>query len=54
MKQTSPKIKEPKERVSLTINKSLYETFRQVSDKYMQPRSAIVQRAIKKYVEGKI
>ena len=43
-----------KERVCLTIDKELYKQFRQVSDKYMQPKSAIVENAIHRYVQSKI
>ena len=43
-----------KERVCLTIDKELYEQFRNVSRKYMQPRSALVERYIKTYVQSKI
>ena len=43
-----------KERVCLTIDKELYKQFRQVSDKYMQPKSAIVKNYINKYVQSKI
>ena len=43
-----------KERVCLTIDKELYKQFRQVSDKYMQPKSAIVENYINKYVQSKI
>ena len=41
-----------KERVCLTIDKELYKQFRQVSDKYMQPKSAIVENAIHRYVQS--
>ena len=43
-----------KERVCLTIDEKLYEQFRKVSTKYMQPKSAIVQNAINRYVQSKI
>ena len=43
-----------KERVCLTIDKELYKQFRQVSDKYMQPKSAIVENAINRYVQSKV
>ena len=43
-----------KERVCLTIDEKLYEQFRKVSDKYMQPKSAIVENAIHRYVQSKI
>ena len=43
-----------KERVCLTIDKELYKQFRQTTKKYMQPRSALVERYIKTYVQSKI
>ena len=43
-----------KERVCLTIDKELYEQFRNVSRKYMQPKSAIDENAIHRYVQSKI
>ena len=43
-----------KERVCLTIDEKLYKQFRKVSDKYMQPKSAIVENAIHRYVQSKI
>ena len=43
-----------KERVCLTIDEKLYEQFRNVSRKYMQPKSAIVENAIHRYVQSKI
>ncbi len=43
-----------KERVCLTIDEKLYEQFRQTTKKYMQPRSALVERYIKTYVQSKI
>ena len=43
-----------KERVCLTIDEKLYEQFRKVSTKYMQPKSAIVENAIHRYVQSKI
>jgi len=50
---TSPEYK-TKERISLTINKQLYDEFRRVSEKEMRPKSRIVENAIKRYVESKI
>ena len=41
-----------KERVCLTIDEKLYEQFRQTTKKYMQPRSALVERYIKTYVQS--
>ena len=43
-----------KERVCLTIDEKLYEQFRKVSTKYMQPKSAIVENAIHRYVQSRI
>ena len=43
-----------KERVCLTIDEKLYEQFRQTTKKYMQPKSAIVENAIHRYVQSKI
>ena len=43
-----------KERVCLTIDEKLYEQFRQATKKYMQPKSAIVENAIHRYVQSKI
>ena len=43
-----------KERVCLTIDKELYKQFRQATKKYMQPKSAIVENAIHRYVQSKI
>ena len=51
--QPSPKYK-TKERVSLTLDYKIYNQFRKVSDKYMQPKSAIVENAIHRYVQSKI
>ena len=43
-----------KERVCLTIDEKLYEQFKPVAKKYMQPKSAIVENAIHRYVQSKI
>ena len=51
--QPTPKYK-TKERVSLTLDYKLYDQFRKVSNKYMQPKSAIVENAIHRYVQSKI
>ena len=53
MHSTSPKLK-TKERISLTINKQLYEQFRKVSEKEMRPRSRIVESAINRYVQSRV
>ena len=53
MQSTSPKLK-TKERISLTINRKLYEQFRKVSEKEMRPKSRIVESAINRYVQSRM
>ena len=53
MHQPTPKLK-TKERISLTINKELYNQFRIVSDKEMRPKSRIVESAINRYVQSRV
>ena len=43
-----------KTQVCLSIDKKLYEQFKPVAKKYMQPKSAIVENAINRYVQSKI
>ena len=54
LSKTPKKKLQTKERVCLTIDKELYKQFRQATKKYMQPRSALVERYIKTYVQSKI
>ena len=54
LSKTPKKKLQTKERVCLTIDEKLYEQFRKVSTKYMQPKSAIVENAIHRYVQSKI
>jgi metal-responsive CopG/Arc/MetJ family transcriptional regulator len=53
MQSTSPK-QTNKERISLTINRKLYEQFRKVSKKELRPKSAIVENAIGRYVNSRV
>ena len=54
LSKTPKKKLQTKERVCLTIDEKLYEQFRQTTKKYMQPRSALIERYIKTYVQSKI
>ena len=54
LSKTPKKKLQTKERVCLTIDEKLHEQFRQTTKKYMQPRSALVERYIKTYVQSKI
>ena len=54
LSKTPKKKLQTKERVCLTIDEKLYEQFRQTTKKYMQPRSALVERYIKTYAQSKI
>ena len=49
----SPKYK-TKKRISLTLDYKLNNQFNMVSEKYLQPKSKLVESWIKRYVEAKL
>ena len=51
---TQTPIRQFKTKVNLTINPKIYEQFKQIAERNLQPKSWVSERMMKKYISGNI
>ena len=49
---TQTPIRQFKTKVNLTINPKVYEQFKQVAEKRLQPKSWVIERMMKSYIRA--